>query len=97
LFSSGSAAAPKAVICTQGRSGMLARTMRQRTELIGRVPVTGNHRTTETGLRREAWLTDDPVYWCRDPATGYRPLRAADREVLATQFATHGRAALLPE
>jgi hypothetical protein len=22
----------------------------------------------KTGLRREAWRTDDPVYWCPDPA-----------------------------
>jgi fatty-acyl-CoA synthase len=65
--------------------------------IIDRVPVTGNHKTTKTGLRREAWLTDDPVYWCPDPGSGYRPLRAADREALATQFATHGRTALLPE
>jgi hypothetical protein len=36
------------------------------------------------------------VYWCPDPASAYRPLQAADREALATQFATHGRTALLP-
>jgi fatty-acyl-CoA synthase len=65
--------------------------------IIDRVPVTGNHKTTKTGLRREAWLTGDPVYWCPDPGSGYRPLQAADREALATQFATHGRTALLPE
>jgi fatty-acyl-CoA synthase len=65
--------------------------------IIGRVPVTGNNKTTKTGLRREAWLTDDPVYWRPDAASGYRPLRTADREALAAQFAAHGRTALLPE
>jgi len=33
LFSSGSTGAPKAVICSQGRFGMLARAMQERTEL----------------------------------------------------------------
>jgi hypothetical protein len=31
-----------------------------------------------------------------DPESGYRLLQAADHEIPATQFATHGRTALLP-
>jgi fatty-acyl-CoA synthase len=64
--------------------------------IMRQVPVTGSNKTTKTGLRREAWLTDDPVFWRPDPGSGYLPLRAADREVLASLFARHGRTALLP-
>jgi fatty-acyl-CoA synthase len=64
--------------------------------IMRQVPVTGSNKTTKTGLRREAWLTDDPVFWRPDPGSAYTPLRAADREELATLFARHGRTALLP-
>lgn len=65
--------------------------------VISQVPVTGNGKTTKTGVRREAWLTADPVFWCPERDWGYRPLRPADREALAKDFARHGRTALLPE
>ena len=65
--------------------------------IMRQVPVTGNNKITKTGLRREGWLTDDPVFWRPDPVSDYEPLRSADREALATLFARHGRTALLPE
>jgi fatty-acyl-CoA synthase len=64
--------------------------------VVEQVPVTGTNKTTKTGLRREAWLTPDPVYWRPDSRSGYRPLLAGDLEALAGEFARHGRTALLP-
>jgi fatty-acyl-CoA synthase len=64
--------------------------------IIDEVPTTGSNKTTKTGLRREAWLTPDPVYWRPGPGSGFRQLLAADRLALAREFATHGRTALLP-
>jgi fatty-acyl-CoA synthase len=65
--------------------------------IIAEVPTTGNNKTTKTGLRGEAWLTSDPVYWRPGPGSGFRPLLAADRLVLAAEFARHQRTALLPD
>jgi fatty-acyl-CoA synthase len=64
--------------------------------IIDEVPVTGSNKATKTGLRGEAWLALDPVYWRPGPRSAYRPLQAADREELAAELARHGRTALLP-
>jgi fatty-acyl-CoA synthase len=64
--------------------------------IIDEVPVTGSNKTTKTGLRGEAWLTLDPVYWCPARESGFRPLLEEDRAALAREFAGQGRAALLP-
>jgi fatty-acyl-CoA synthase len=64
--------------------------------IIDEVPTTGNNKTTKTGLRREAWLTSDPVYWRPGPGPEFRPLLAADHAALAGEFVRHGRNGLLP-
>jgi fatty-acyl-CoA synthase len=64
--------------------------------IIDEVPTTGSNKITKIGLRGEAWLTSDPVFWRPRPRSGFRPLLAADRSALAGDFATHGRTALLP-
>ena len=64
--------------------------------IVEQVPTTGNNKTTKTGLRREAWLTPDPVYWRPGPRSDYRRLLMAEQEALAGEFARHGRTALLP-
>ena len=64
--------------------------------IIDDVPTTGSNKTTKTGLRREAWLTPDPVYWRPGPGPGFRPLLAADHAALAREFVRHGRNGLLP-
>jgi fatty-acyl-CoA synthase len=64
--------------------------------IIDEVPTTGSNKTTKTGLRREAWLTPDPVYWRPGPGSEFRLLLAADRAALAREFVRHGRSRLLP-
>lgn len=64
--------------------------------VIGQVPTTGSNKTTKTGLRREAWVTSDPVYWRPGPRSGYRPFGSRERAALEKEFAAHGRSALLP-
>lgn len=64
--------------------------------IIDEVPTTGNNKTTKTGLRGEAWLTSDPVYWRPGPGSEFRPLLAADHAALAREFVRHGRKGLLP-
>lgn len=64
--------------------------------IVEQVPTAGNNKTTKTGLRREAWLTPDPVYWRPGPRSGCRRLLMAEQEALAGEFARHGRTALLP-
>ena len=64
--------------------------------MIGEVPVTGSNKVVKAGLRRQAWVTADPVYWREGTAPGYRLLDAAQRQALAAEFAAHGRTALYP-
>jgi fatty-acyl-CoA synthase len=63
--------------------------------VVDEVPMTGSNKAAKTGLRREAWQTTAPVY-VRDGAASYRPMEQADRDLLAKEFAEHGRTALLP-
>jgi fatty-acyl-CoA synthase len=63
--------------------------------IVAEVPMTGSNKVAKTGLRREAWQTTDPVF-LHDGTASYRPMTPADHELLAKEFAEHGRTALLP-
>lgn len=55
------------------------------------LPVVGHGKVDKKPLRRDAWLTTDPVWW-RPPRTEtYVPMTNADREALRAEFAAHGR------
>jgi fatty-acyl-CoA synthase len=64
--------------------------------LIDQVPTTASNKIVKTSLRNEAWLSSDPVFWRSGPETTYRLLDGPQREALASEFADHGRTALLP-
>jgi fatty-acyl-CoA synthase len=59
------------------------------------LPQTATGKVTKVELRREAWATDEPVWW-RPPGADrgtdpFRPLGDDDRRILAAQMAEHGR------
>jgi fatty-acyl-CoA synthase len=60
------------------------------------LPQTATGKVTKVGLRQEAWVTDDAVYWAPERAgEGYRLLADSDRAALAAEMDEHGRADLL--
>ncbi|HXQ75916.1 MAG TPA: AMP-binding protein [Acidimicrobiales bacterium] len=69
--------------------------------LVEQVPLTGTNKVDKRPLRREAWMTDDPVWWRppagrgADDAAPYRLLTAEDVEGLHDELAAHGRTGLL--
>jgi fatty-acyl-CoA synthase len=65
--------------------------------LVQHMPLTGSNKVVKTGLRAEAWVTADPVYWRGGRGdTAYRAMTDADRTALHAHFEHHGRAALVP-
>ncbi len=74
------------------------------------LPQTATGKVTKVGLRRQAWLCDDPVWWRPGRPLGaptqpggqgrpdpYRPLTDHDRADLAADLAEHGRSDALEE
>ncbi|MDH6246742.1 AMP-binding protein [Mycobacterium sp. OTB74] len=55
------------------------------------IPVVGHGKIDKKPLRRDAWLTTDPIWW-RPPRTEtYVPMTRVDRDALRAEFAAHGR------
>ena len=70
--------------------------------LVEQIPLTGTNKVDKRPLRREAWLTTDPVWWrpfvgrgADDAKSSYRLLTAADVDGLHDEIAAHGRTGLL--
>lgn len=55
------------------------------------IPVLGNGKIDKKPLRREAWLSDDPVWWRPARAAGYLLMTSADRAALRDEFLAHDR------
>ena len=55
------------------------------------IPVLGNGKIDKKPLRRDAWLTEDPVWWRPPGSTVHAPMTTADREALHEQFVAHDR------
>lgn len=65
--------------------------------VVPALPLTATGKITKPGLRRDAWVCTDPVYWRPGHDGGaYRRLGPADVTALTVEFATHGRAGLAP-
>jgi steroid-22-oyl-CoA synthetase len=64
--------------------------------LVTAMPLTATSKVDKPALRRDLWLTADPVWWRPGRDAGYRPLTAADRAALRGEFTAAGRAHLLP-
>lgn len=63
--------------------------------LVDQVPTTGSNKVAKTQLRREGWVTNDPIWWRTGADLTYRLLDEADRMQLNDEFAEHGRTMLL--
>ncbi len=64
--------------------------------VVSEIPTTGTSKLAKAGLRRAAWRTPEPVFWCPPGQRTYRPLDQEAREQWEEEFTAHGRAALLP-
>jgi fatty-acyl-CoA synthase len=64
--------------------------------VVQAMPLTGSGKVDKAPLRREAWLTTDPVFVRVGRTPEYVPLDETGRQAIEAEFAEHGRAALLP-
>jgi fatty-acyl-CoA synthase len=60
------------------------------------LPQTATGKVTKVGLRREAWVCDEPVWWrpLGSSATTFVPLTEADRSMLSSGLVENGRPAV---
>jgi fatty-acyl-CoA synthase len=61
------------------------------------LPTVAHDKIDRQRLKREAWLTTDPVWWRAQRDVGYALLTDGDRDALYAEFAANDRAALAPE
>jgi fatty-acyl-CoA synthase len=64
--------------------------------IVTAMPMTATSKVDKASLRRQIWLTSDPVWWRRGRAPRYEPLSWEDRASIRSDFAAAGRAHLLP-
>jgi fatty-acyl-CoA synthase len=60
------------------------------------LPVIGAGKLDKKPLRRDAWLTDDVIWWRPNRSAGYTLMTAADRDALRKEFVAHDRIAAHP-
>lgn len=63
--------------------------------IVSSLPLTATRKIDRKPLRRERWLTDDPVWWRPTATDPYRLLETADIAALHKAFADAGRAGML--
>jgi fatty-acyl-CoA synthase len=68
--------------------------------LAEQIPLTGTNKVDKRPLRRQGWITTDPVWWRPFAGRGaeespYRLLTPADVDTLQAELAVHGRSGLL--
>ena len=61
------------------------------------IPVINLAKIDKKPLRREAWLTADPVWWRPARSAAYVPMTDADRHKLRDEFVAHGRIDAYPQ
>jgi len=59
------------------------------------LPATATHKVDKAPLRRDVWVTDDPVWWRHARGDRYLPLGPGDVAALRGEFEANGRADLL--
>jgi fatty-acyl-CoA synthase len=65
--------------------------------VVAHMPRTGSNKVVKTGLRAQAWVTDDPVYWRAERGNpSFTPMTDADTAALRAEFDAHGRSAQWP-
>jgi fatty-acyl-CoA synthase len=61
------------------------------------LPLVGTGKLDKKPLRREAWLTDDDIWWRSTRSEPYTRMTAVDRDALREEFAGHDRLAAHPK
>jgi hypothetical protein len=64
--------------------------------VVAAMPVTATSKVDKTSLRRQVWLTSDPVWWRPGRELRYELLHWEDKARIRADFAAAGRAHLLP-
>ena len=64
--------------------------------VVAAMPVTGADKVDKKPLKRAAWLTTDPIWWCPARGEPYRRFTERDAAHLAELLAEHERTHLLP-
>ncbi|MEY2417850.1 MAG: steroid-22-oyl-CoA synthetase [Actinomycetota bacterium] len=65
--------------------------------VVDHMPLTGSNKVVKTGLRAQAWVTDDPVYWRAERGNpSFTVMTEDDRAALRAEFAAHGRESQWP-
>lgn len=64
--------------------------------IVDELPVTANNKVVKTGLRAEAFVCDDPVWWTPSRGHGYELLDREGLDELRSRYEHQGRQALLP-
>ncbi|MFG1974618.1 AMP-binding protein [Nonomuraea fuscirosea] len=75
------------------RRDLGAKSMPRYVRVCGELPQTASHKVVKRRLAREAWRTQDPVWW--RGSGGFRPLADADVKAIEEEFVRHGRQHLL--
>ncbi len=65
--------------------------------LVPAMPLTATSKVDKARLRRDLWLTGDPIWWRPGRGAGYQLLTGADKSAIRGEFAAAGREHLLPE
>lgn len=76
--------------------GMGAKWWPRFVRITDHIPLTGSNKVDKAPLRAAGWHAADPVYERVGRTSSYRLLDAPGRAAIEAEFATHGRAALLP-
>jgi fatty-acyl-CoA synthase len=76
--------------------GMGAKWWPRFVRITDHIPLTGSNKVDKAPLRAAGWHASDPVYERVGRTSSYRLLDAPGRAAIEAEFATHGRAALLP-
>ena len=61
------------------------------------IPVVGTGKVDKKPMRRDAWLSDVPIWWRRDRSLVYVPFTDSDRDGWREQFVAHNRIQTYPQ
>jgi acyl-CoA synthetase (AMP-forming)/AMP-acid ligase II len=64
--------------------------------IVAAMPMTATSKVNKTSLRRQIWLTSDPVWWRPGRTHRYEALSREDKARIRSDFDAAGRAHLLP-
>ncbi|MEU8124149.1 AMP-binding protein [Spirillospora sp. NPDC049024] len=79
----------------RGRADLSPKWIPRYVRVARELPATASNKILKRRLARDAWRTDDPVWWRPGRDLDYRPLTASDAAALRAEFERRGRLHLL--